>query len=117
MKSLFAVIALIASTSAHAATCSVETAKSYVAGIEAVAADVTNGRIDMGDKVNGRTISKSDIKAISADSAYVITVTNRQEDYHSKGNYSKYVVTLKQVGSACFPASITLIGNTSESKF
>ncbi len=112
MKTLFVLSLLTFASASQAATCDVEMAKKYVAGIELVASDITN--VDSGDRVNGVTISKSDIKAVSADSAYVVTVTNEKETYYTPGNYSKYVVTLKKVGSACYPASITLIGNTSK---
>jgi hypothetical protein len=113
MKSLLIVLSLLAGSSVHAA-CDVEMAKKYVAGLEAVATVATGGRIEMGDKVNGKTITKSNIKAVSADSAYIVTVTNEAETYYDKGNYSKYIVTLKQSGTACFPASITLVGNTDQ---
>ena len=112
MKSLIAIAVIaLSATAAQATECNVETAKKYVAGIEVVAAEVSSN-IDMGDKVNGKTLAKSDIKVISADSAYIVTVTNEKETYYSAGNYSKYIVTLKKVGRACFPASIVLVGNT-----
>ena len=114
MKTIIAIALMTITSAAHAAQCNVETAKKYVAGIELVAADVSNGRIDTGDKVNGRTIAESDVKAISADAAYIVTVTNQKASYYNPGNFSKYIVTLKQVGNTCFPASITLVGNTSK---
>jgi len=114
MKLGLAVFTLFVSGVSHAAVCDVEMAKKYVAGLELVASELSNN-IDMGDRVNGKTIAKADIKAIAADSAYIVTVTNEKETLYTNGNYSKYLVTLKQVGSACFPASIVLVGNTSNS--
>jgi hypothetical protein len=114
MKAFIVLSALVLSSVSQAATCDVEVAKNYVAGIELVASGVSGGRIETGDKVNGKTITKSDIKAVAADSAFLITVTNTAESYYNKGNYSKYIVTLKQVGNTCFPASIVLVGNTSQ---
>ena len=114
MKLGLIALTLLVSGVSHAAVCDVEMAKKYVAGLEIVASEVSSN-IDMGDRVNGKTIAKSDIKAIAADSAYIVTVTNEKQSLYSNGNYSKYLVTLKQVGNACFPASIVLVGNTSNS--
>jgi hypothetical protein len=112
MKIAFLIVSILASTSSFAAVCDVEMAKKYVAGIELVASGISDGRISTGDRVNGKTITRSDIKAVSADSAYLVTVTNEGESNFNYGNYSKYIVTLKEVGSACFPASIVFIGNS-----
>lgn len=109
--SLVVVLPLIA-ISASAQPCDVEMAKKFVAGIELVTAGISDGRVSTGDRVNGKTVTRSDIKAISADSAYLVTVTNQEESYASYGNYSKYLVTLKEVGNACFPASIVFVGNS-----
>lgn len=112
MKSGFLFLGLLVASASQAAVCDVEMAKKYVAGLEIVAAEVGNG-IDMGERVNGKTLAKSDIKAVAADSAFLVTVTNEKETHYSAGNYSKYLVTLKKVGSSCFPASIVLVGNSS----
>ncbi|NDG85881.1 MAG: hypothetical protein EBX52_12710 [Proteobacteria bacterium] len=108
-------LSLFVSTLASAAVCDVEMAKKYVAGLELVAAGVSNGRIDTGESVNGKTITRSDISAVSADSAYIVTVTNTASSPYSYGNYSKYLVTLKQAGNVCFPASIVFVGNSTNS--
>jgi hypothetical protein len=107
--------ALFASSIASANICDVEMAKKYVAGLELVAAGISNGRIETGDRVNGKTITRSDINVVSADSAYLVTVTNTAENGFNYGNYSKYLVTLKQIGSACYPASIVFVGNSRNS--
>ena len=113
MKPLFLQLSLfLASTPALASVCDVEMAKKYVAGVELVAAGVSEGRITTGESVNGKTITRSDLSAVSADSAYLVTVTNEESSSLRSGNYSKYLVTLKQVGNACFPASIIFIGNS-----
>ena len=115
MKIASLVIGLLFTTSSFASVCDVEMAKKYVAGLELVAAGVSNGAIATGDRVIGKTITKADISAVAADSAYVVTVTNEAETGYSYGNYSKYLVTLKQAGSSCFPASIVFVGNSRNS--
>ena len=116
MKTQFALFSLLfASSIASATQCDVEMAKKFVAGLELVTAGISNGRIENGDSVNGKTITRSDISAVSADSAYIVTVTNSAENGYTYGNYSKYLVTLKQIGSGCFPASIVFVGNSRNS--
>jgi hypothetical protein len=105
MKIALASLALLMTSSSSFASCGVETAKKYVLGLESVAAELSGGKIISGDKANGRTLTKSDISAISADSAYLVSVSNTYD-------YSNYLVTLKQEGRACFPASIVMIGNS-----
>jgi|GEM_PF-5747604 len=114
-KIALCLMTLLTSTLASAGSCDVEMAKKFVAGLELVTAGISNGRIENGDSVNGKTITRSDINAVSADSAYIVTVTNSAETGYNSGNYSKYLVTLKQMGTACFPASIVFVGNSRNS--
>ena len=111
MKKL-ALLSLVFATftgAAHASSCSVDLAKKYVMGLEAVASGVTN--VDPGYKANGKTLVDADEMSVAGDNAFIVTITN-DESYYG-GSYSKYLVVLKQTSrGVCMPSSITLVGNT-----